>query len=324
MAMVDSDAIARARAVPIQSEIQRRGMKLPPAVRELVGPCPRCGGTDRFAIHLRKQLWNCRGCGKGGDVLDLVMHLDGVGLRDAVATLTRSPLERFHAQPAPLPPPTPKPVPAPFTDARQAVSLWESATPIAGTLAESYLRETRRLTLPPHVSPRVLRFHPRVWFSDKVNFGPAWHPCLVALYRGLVTDEPRAVMRTALTADGRKIGRAALGSVGGAAIKITDDSDVTIALTVGEGVETTLAGMMKGFAPAWALGSSGAIAKFPVLAGIEALTVLAETGDGGASARAVRECAARWLAAGREIFTVTSTIGGDLNDAPMAESIANA
>jgi putative DNA primase/helicase len=48
-------------------------------------------------------------------------------------------------------------------------------------------------------------------------------------------------MRTALTLDARKIDRKALGPVGGAAIKLSDDADVSMGLTVSEGLETTLA-----------------------------------------------------------------------------------
>lgn len=327
--MVDADAIIRARAVPMQSELARRGVQLPPWVREVIGPCPRCGGTDRFAIHLRKQVFNCRGCEASGNVIALVQHLDRLSFADAVAMLTGRPLERRHAPPASLPPPAPKSAPAPSTESRQAaLDLWDRAEPIAGTPAEQYLTRPKReggrgLTLPPDVSPRALRFHGRVWFSDKVSFGPAFHPCLLALYRDLITDEPRAVMRTALAVDGSKIGRAALGSVGGAAVKLSDDADVTMALAIGEGLETTLAGMMDGYAPAWALGSSGAIAKFPVLAGIEALTILMDNDEADSKGRrpghdATLECARRWLAAGREAYRATPLIGSDFNDALTA------
>jgi hypothetical protein len=67
-----------------------------------------------------------------------------------------------------------------------------------------------------------------------------------------------------------------------------------------------------GLRPTWALGSAGAIASFPVLSGIECLTLLAEYDD--ASARAVEACAARWHSAGREVL-INRPIGGkDLND----------
>jgi putative DNA primase/helicase len=43
---------------------------------------------DRFSINTQKQVFNCRGCGKGGDVIDLVQHIDGVDFVTACTTLT--------------------------------------------------------------------------------------------------------------------------------------------------------------------------------------------------------------------------------------------
>src|SRR5262245_57154483 len=72
---------------PIESELDRRGVKLRRSGRELIGPCPACGGTDRFGVNIRKQLWFCRKCGKGGDVADLVQHLDRVDYKTAYEML---------------------------------------------------------------------------------------------------------------------------------------------------------------------------------------------------------------------------------------------
>jgi CHC2 zinc finger len=76
----------RARAVPIEHEIDRRGIKLRGTI-EREGPCPKCGGTDRFSINTKKQCWNCRGCNAGGDVIALVQHLDGVDFLGACTVL---------------------------------------------------------------------------------------------------------------------------------------------------------------------------------------------------------------------------------------------
>ena len=65
---------AKARAVRIEDEIVRRGIKLRGKI-ERVGPCPKCGGEDRFSINTKKGVWNCRQCGVGGDVIKLVEHL---------------------------------------------------------------------------------------------------------------------------------------------------------------------------------------------------------------------------------------------------------
>src|SRR6202035_2414159 len=42
-------------------------------------------------INSKKGLWNCRGCGVGGDVIKLVEHLDGVDFISACTTLTGEP-----------------------------------------------------------------------------------------------------------------------------------------------------------------------------------------------------------------------------------------
>lgn len=82
--------IACARSVRIEDELARRGIKLNGKV-ECDGPCPKCGGDDRFSINIKKQIFNCRGCGVGGDVIDLVRHLDGVEFNQACTTLAGEP-----------------------------------------------------------------------------------------------------------------------------------------------------------------------------------------------------------------------------------------
>lgn len=55
-------------------------------VGEYAGPCPRCGGTDRF--HVKDERFYCRQClPRGGDVIDFVQWLHGVGFREACARL---------------------------------------------------------------------------------------------------------------------------------------------------------------------------------------------------------------------------------------------
>src|SRR5215472_2532781 len=63
--------VDRARAVHIEDELARRNIKVS-GKTERNGPCPKCGGDDRFAINIKKQLFNCRGCKVGGDIIDFV------------------------------------------------------------------------------------------------------------------------------------------------------------------------------------------------------------------------------------------------------------
>jgi putative DNA primase/helicase len=83
--------IAGARSVHIEDELARRGIKLRGNKVERCGPCPKCGGDDRFSINTAKQVFNCRGCKVGGDVIDLVRFLDGVEFTEACTKLAGEP-----------------------------------------------------------------------------------------------------------------------------------------------------------------------------------------------------------------------------------------
>ena len=101
------DLISIARSVRIEEEAARRGIRLKGRT-DRAGPCPRCGGRDRFSINLKKQVFNCRGCQRGGDVIELVHFLDDLDFRQAVALLVGDDVEpRRHYLPPPPPPPPP-------------------------------------------------------------------------------------------------------------------------------------------------------------------------------------------------------------------------
>jgi putative DNA primase/helicase len=72
--------------------------------------------------------------------------------------------------------------------------------------------------------------------------------------------------------------------------------------------------MSIGLRPMWSTGSSGTLAAFPVLSGIEALNVIVDHDPNGAGESAAREVEARWLANGREVRLRRSDQFGDLND----------
>ena len=88
--IMTAEWIERARNVPIEHVIDARGIRLRGKI-ERVGPCPICGGEDRFSINTKKGVWNCRQCAKGGDVIALVEHLDACDFIAACRTLTGEP-----------------------------------------------------------------------------------------------------------------------------------------------------------------------------------------------------------------------------------------
>ena len=119
--------------------------------------------------------------------------------------------------------------------------------------------------------------------------------------------------RSTARRDARKLDRKFLGPVGGGAIKLDADEEVLGGLHVAEGVESAMAARQLGLRPTWALGSAGAISSFPILSGVECLTLLAENDDASASATAA--CAARWYAGGRQVLITRPPAGlKDVND----------
>ena len=320
--------VADAKAIPIEEWLASTGHHLKRHGRELVGPCPACGGIDRFAVHISKQLWNCRGCGKGGDVIALVQHVDGVDFPEAIETLAgRRPrgnvtAAREHARARDRINREEKA----REDARKtsdAVRWWNEGTCIWDTPAQAYLASRECAGMFPVDRDAVFRWHPAC------PFGGAQTPCLIALYRNVITDEPQGIHRTPLTIDGKrpigpdgeKIKRQSYGPTASAAIKLWPSSSVTNRLVVGEGIETTLSAALhiphrgRALTPAWACISAGNIGNLPVLEGVETLVVLVDNDPSGTGQREAAKCAERWQLAGREVFRLIPKVSGfDFND----------
>ena len=68
--------------MPEREEIRLRG-----GVDRLRAMPSGCGGKDRFSVNLKKQVFNCRGCGATGNVIALVQHIDSSDFKEAVAML---------------------------------------------------------------------------------------------------------------------------------------------------------------------------------------------------------------------------------------------
>lgn len=178
---------------------------------ELVACCPiHDDRTPSFYIYEGDRRWHCFGCGRGGDVLDFIRELHGVGLREAAEMLGGGSL--------PVAPVIP--LRQPETDDRDkiaaAVATWRQAGSIHGTPAEAYLRG-RGITI---ALPDCLRF-------ARLSFG--WRrdiPALVALVAG-VDDKPCGVQRIFLREDGSKADlpngkvKFSLGRIRGGAVRLT-------------------------------------------------------------------------------------------------------
>lgn len=185
--------------------------------------------------------------------------------------------------------------------------LWSACKPISGS-AMDYLT-ARRCYIPP--SDGDLRCHPALKHPTGYT-GPA----LVGLITDAVTRKPLSLHRTWVQADGSKADvdppRLLLGGhrKQGGVIRLWPDEAVTMGLGVAEGIETALS-LAWAYAPVWASIDAGNLTTFPVLPGIEVLTIGADNDAAGITA--AQACAARWTDADAEVY-VTRQTQNDLND----------
>jgi Toprim domain/CHC2 zinc finger len=257
------------------------------------------------SLQLYPDHFHCFSCGAHGSRLDWLTKVEGMSETEAVLYI--------RDWPGPS-----SPTPRNGQDEAERLafvkSIWTSAQPLAGSIAERYLDETRDIDvsrLPANIHGS-LRFHPAC------VFGPGTHlPCLIALMRDPLTDAPVGIQRIALEhRDGKieKIDRRMLGHAG--VVKLWPAETTLVA---GEGLETTLAAATRVLyheaflQPAWAAMSSEMLANLPVLPGVEQLIILVDHDDAGRAA--ADACVARWNHAGRTVVRLTpKRQGTDFND----------
>ena len=103
-------------------------------------------------------------------------------------------------------------------------------------------------------------------------------------------------------------------------VRLFPDEELATGLCVAEGLETALSAA-KGFRPVWATIDAGNLAAFPVLPGVECLTIVADNDPANprtgrrAGIEAAWACAASWTKAGAQVRVwVAPDEGQDLND----------
>jgi hypothetical protein len=193
---------------------------------------------------------------------------------------------------------------------KRATVIWDRTLPIAGTDGEAYLAQ-RGIVFDDVPDLGGLRWHP------KCPWGTGTAPCIVSRFTDAITVEPRGIWRRPLTGEKPK----SLGPTAGCVIRLWPDDCVELGLVLGEGVETTLAAATRIthrftlLRPAWAAGSSGNIASFPALGGLEALTLLVDHDENRTGERAAEQCARRWSDAGKKVIRLMpGDLGNDFND----------
>ena len=184
----------------------------------LIGPCPFCGGSDRFNVKTADggDLWVCRQCGDGKyhDVIDFLMRRDGLTFAEV--------LGQTAARPRPTATPSaPRPTPAPVPDlATPPADDWQfpaliAAAECAGFLrgnsaaagkVRDYLRDNRKLT-DVTLDDHMIGFNPAgrmvgdgSWLAPGVTI-----PCMVDGQLWYVQVRTTAAARAEAEAHGRRL-----------------------------------------------------------------------------------------------------------------------
>ncbi len=198
--------------------------------------------------------------------------------------------------------------------AAQAKRLWLEAQPVAGTLAEAYLRG-RGITceLPP-----TLRFHGACWHGPTARS----YPAMVAAVQG---SGAAAVHRTFLRADGSgkadiEPDKLMLGATAGGAVRLADGPS---RLVVGEGIESTLSlacGLLGEPATLWAALSTSGMRGLRLPPEPGRLTIACD-GDkpGREAAHALAE---RAHGSGWQVGILDPGTGADFNDILTGKAVA--
>lgn len=269
----DDHRLDEARAIPIAELVDRleiAGLKR--GGHEMIGPCPECGGTDRFGVNLRKGLFQCRRCGAKGDGIELVKWLRHMTLPQALTWLCGPSEGISDAERADRLKKARAARERTERDAQKyrreamkaAHKVWGEGLPAENTQVRDYIarRGIPRDLLPD--MPKCLRFHPecRYMVPDDGGWREAWRgPAMLAAIQGpdgkfiglhrtwIDLDEPKGKIRRTDPKTGAPLdAKKTLGAKKGGAIRLLTPDSAEL-MIMGEGIETSLTAAISGVYP---------------------------------------------------------------------------
>jgi Toprim domain len=266
-----------------------------------------------LGIHLigsKAGVWSDFATGEKGDALDLVRAALDIDMTEAIGWAARwLGIEKGDATVPARSVSAPKPA-EPESEPDRWRYPWQAARPIAGTLAETYLR-ARGLNF-DDADGRVLRFARRRARKHPETGELEYHPALLCALSDAKNGERCGLVNIYLQPDGRDRLRDAKGKTNtgralGAVVMLSGFDEPVTGLILCEGVETGITIFKSELRPVWACGGAGKLATFPVLGGIEALTIAADADKPGQ--KAAQAVAGRWREAAREAVIVAPPTG---------------
>jgi putative DNA primase/helicase len=262
------------------------------------GPCPQCGGTDRFQYtdKFGEGNYHCRHCGAGGGfkLLQAALGLDFstvLGQVEACVGATAPAEQRSISASSP----------SAQRMRKLAQRLWKEAHPLrTGDPVDDYLR---RRGLHLREFPAVLRCHPALGYYEKNAAGravkAAEYPAMLACIQG--TDGHAVTLHRTYLQDGAKApvpdARKVLSAgIHGAAVRLMEAAEE---LAVAEGLETALAVHLATGKPVWAALSAGNLEKLWLPEQVHHVCIYADNdADGGFDGQACAFALARRLTRG--------------------------
>jgi putative DNA primase/helicase len=246
------------------------------------GPCPLCGGTDRFRWDNKdgRGSYLCSQCGAGTG-MQLLQRVKGWDFATAAGEVDKVLGNVSHDPPG-------RPALEPERRKELLNALWKGAGPlVAGNAAWSYLTGHRGLSL-AGVDVSDLRFHPGAKLPGNLGTGEA--PALLALVRDH-EGKPVSIHRTFLGESGH-IGRAMMPGDLGDSIAIRLGAPVDGVLGIAEGLETAVAVRERFGVVCWSTVTAGFLAKFEPPEGLTRLLIFGDS-DKSYTGQAAAYCCAK-------------------------------
>lgn len=257
----------------------------------------------------------CPACDKGprDDALSVLVRDDGSAVWSCFRCQVRGGTRGGRSLRAITSSPTPRPeteLERPRDAAAAAARIWNETQPLSGSAGADYLK-ARCCDLPP--ADGDLRFHPRLYCPETKTELPALVAKVTTVIGNRTIGIHRIWFRPGETKAVKKMRLG--GSPDPVCIRLWPDDAVTMGLGIAEGVETALAASFA-FSPIWSAIDAGQLAKFPIVAGLESLTIFADFDKAGYSA--AKTAYRRYRAAGINVnLWRSSKVGEDVNDMRM-------